>query len=162
MNGRSAFFHDRRGTAAAEMVLLMPLLVLLLFGSTELGYYFYMEHQVVRGTREAARYAARKVVLEDDSCPDATTVESSALDLLYAAAPSISDWSGTSVTVNCDSGFTTGLYDESAGHDASAGESGPVVTVTAAGTYPSLFSFLGFVDATWTIGAEQHAAVIGL
>src|SRR5690606_37770727 len=43
-----------------EMALLLPFLVLLLFGAVELGYYFYNQHQVVKGVRDGARFASRQ------------------------------------------------------------------------------------------------------
>ena len=45
--------------AAAEMALVVPLLVILMFGSFELGRYFLDEHVVVKAVRDGARYASR-------------------------------------------------------------------------------------------------------
>lgn len=152
---------DERGSSSVELILSLPLLTILLFGTVELGHYFYLEHEVIRGTREAARYAARKVTLPEDSCPDVTPVETETLARLTDSAPAVSSWTGSTVTIDCDSGFTTGLYAGGNGYDASSGETGPVLTVSAQGTAPTFFSFLGFVDSNWTITAKQHAAVIG-
>ncbi len=152
---RPRLLSDQRGSSAAEMVLMMPLLVLLLFGSVEIGYYFYTEHRVIDLARNYSRFAARRVVLSESACPDAAAVKAEVLARLPLDMPYITDWNTSSdVTIACDSGVTTGIYE-------STGRDGPVVTVTTQGTYPTLFTFLGFTDARWTVSATQHAALIG-
>jgi Flp pilus assembly protein TadG len=151
---RPRLLSDQRGSSAAEMVLMMPLLVLLLFGSVEIGYYFYTEHRVIDLARNYSRFAARRVALQE-TCPSATAVKAEILARLPLDMPFITDWSTSSdVTIVCDSGVTTGIY-------ASTGRQGPVVTVKTQGTYPTMFAFLGFTDARWTVSATQNAALIG-
>ena len=58
MKGRARLSSDRRGAAAAEMALVTPLLLVILFGAVELGNYFYNEHIVVKAVRDGARFAA--------------------------------------------------------------------------------------------------------
>lgn len=138
------------------MVLVLPILIVLMFGSVELGYYFYTEHRTIDLARNYARYAARSVVLDDAACPSATAIETNILDRIAQDMPGITDWATNSeVTIDCNSGFTTGLYE-------ATGRDGPVATVTLQGTYPGLFAFLGFTDQNLTVNATQHAAVIGL
>lgn len=152
---RRRLLSDQRGSSAAEMVLMMPLLVLLLFGSVEVGYYFYTEHRVIDLARNYSRFAARRVVLQESACPDASAVKTEILARLPIDMPYITDWNTASdVTIDCDSGVTTGIYE-------STGRDGPVVTVKTQGTYPTMFAFLGFTDARWTVSATQHAALIG-
>ena len=55
-----AFARDRKGSAAAEMALVMPLLLALGFGCFELGNYFWNNHIVGKAVRDGARYAARQ------------------------------------------------------------------------------------------------------
>src|SRR3546814_9752890 len=52
--------RDRSGAAAAEMALVSPMLIILMFGSFELGNYFLDEHVVLKAVRDGARYAARQ------------------------------------------------------------------------------------------------------
>src|SRR5690349_2849055 len=70
-------FRNRSGAAAAEMALVAPLLLAIMFGSMELGYYFYSQHVVVKAVRDGARFAAR-AGFADYNCSDdsinATTV----------------------------------------------------------------------------------------
>jgi Flp pilus assembly protein TadG len=53
------WWRDRRGTAAVEMALLMPILLVILAGITEVGYAFYQASTLERGLRAGATYAAR-------------------------------------------------------------------------------------------------------
>src|SRR5687767_4506400 len=69
---------DRAGTAAAEMALSLPLLLILLFGSFELGYYFLSEHVVQKAVRDAARYASRLPMSSYPSCDPVTGVTAAA------------------------------------------------------------------------------------
>lgn len=47
------------GAAGAEMALVIPLLSILMFGSFELGNYFYSQHVVTKAVRDGARFASR-------------------------------------------------------------------------------------------------------
>ena len=53
---------DRRGAVAVEFALVLPLLMLLVFGIIDFGRAYYTLNQVISAVREGARYAA---VLED-------------------------------------------------------------------------------------------------
>ena len=66
----ASLLRCERGAAAVEMVLVMPILMILLFGSVELGNYFMSEHAVQKGVRDASRYAARLPLelLTDGTC----------------------------------------------------------------------------------------------
>jgi hypothetical protein len=52
------FSHDG-GAAAAEMVMVLPFLLVLLFGSAELGNYFLDDSGLLKQVRDGARYASR-------------------------------------------------------------------------------------------------------
>ena len=45
----------RRGNSVVEAVLVFPLLLALMFGTTEYGYYFYVKHTLEGAAREGAR-----------------------------------------------------------------------------------------------------------
>src|SRR5882724_8727084 len=47
----------RRGSEVLEAALVFPILLALAFGTVELGYYFYVEHNVEGAAREGARAA---------------------------------------------------------------------------------------------------------
>jgi Flp pilus assembly protein TadG len=70
----SHLLKDRTAAAAAEMALVLPILLILIFGSVELGYYFMSEHVVDKAVRDAARYAARLPVTDFD-CSTGTMID---------------------------------------------------------------------------------------
>ena len=51
--------HSRRGAAAVEAALLLPLLVILTLGAMDLAQYVNLSQQVANASREAARVASR-------------------------------------------------------------------------------------------------------
>jgi Flp pilus assembly protein TadG len=51
--------RDEDGTALLEGAILVPVLCAVIFGVLEFSYYFYQQHLVSTGVRDAARYLAR-------------------------------------------------------------------------------------------------------
>jgi len=157
------FLADSRGSAAAEMALLVPLLVVLLLGTFEGGYFMWSEHKVVKGVRDGARYAARND-LNNFTCP--STIDSTLVtDVQNLTRTGTVDGSGTAavpgwvnsditVTLSCDDTTDTGIY-------AALGTA-PRVKVSATVPYPSLFGTLGFDTSSLQLNASAQAAVIGL
>lgn len=158
---------DRAGTAAAEMALSLPLLLILLFGSLELGYYFLSEHVVQKSVRDAARYASRLPMTSYPSCDPVTGVDPAAREDIQKLARTghpegtvsrLRGWTAdtmTTVTLACDtSGTYTGIY-------TTFPNGVPIVTVAAAVPYPSLFGTLGLGDPALTLNARSQSAVFG-
>ena len=50
---------DQEGSALVEGALVVPVLFSLIFGALEFSFYFYQQHLVATGVRDAARYLAR-------------------------------------------------------------------------------------------------------
>ena len=165
------FLTDQRGAAAAEMALILPLALALLFTTFEGAYYMICEHRVVKGVRDAARYAAR-LDLTNYACPGATfsgtpdtkiriqnlarTGQLSPDTAALARAAKI--W-GTNrdkveVTVTCASN-QGGIY-------AATGGNAPQVKISARVPYSSIMGAMGFTSATIDIGAAAQSPVIGL
>ena len=164
--------------AAAEMALVVPLLVILMFGSFELGRYFLDEHVVVKAVRDGARYASRQG-FTDYSCTGATasatgTAVARTQNIVRFGKPVVTDsdaprlpyWGATSdgnpsvrVTVTCPSAVfgtetLTGIY---------AGKTNvPVVEVEAVVEYDSLFGLFGFGGGVLDVTAESRSAVMGI
>ncbi|WP_336985681.1 TadE/TadG family type IV pilus assembly protein [Altererythrobacter aquiaggeris] len=161
------FCACRRGNAAAEMALLVPFLVLLLFGGLEMSYYFYSQHQVVKGVRDGARFASRQSFAELN-CSGGTastipaTVETSIKEMTRTGLPSggtarVPGWVNTDVTVTLScaaTAITTGIYANE--------DNAPFVTIDATVDYPSLFAGVGVIDSTYSLKASQEAAVMGI
>ncbi len=166
MRSTTRLASDRTGAAAAEMALSLPLLIILLFGSFELGYYFLSEHVVQKAVRDAARYASRLPMASYPSCDPVSGVTAAArLEIQKLArtgdpqgtAARLQGWTQdtmTTVTMSCDtSGTYAGIY--------SAQPNIPIVTVSAAVPYPSLFGTLGLPNPSLTLNARSQSAVFG-
>src|SRR6516225_12427819 len=52
-------WRDERGSALIEATVLTPVLFVLVFGVLEFSWYFYNQHRVSTGIRDAARYLSR-------------------------------------------------------------------------------------------------------
>lgn len=183
MSGR-LFLPNEKGAAAAELALLLPLMVVILFGMFEGGYFLFNEHKVLKGVRDGARYAARQSFEYYDcsnsalqnpttaglpSAADMTTdirnvaifghpdPTTSTINVTDNAAVVGWDTSEVSVTVSCDGTTTTGLYSSSATPDGA-----PIVTVSASVPYLPLFGVIGFDASSLSLKASAQAAVMGL
>jgi len=174
---RFPFIRDDRGTAAAEMALVTPVLLTLMFGAFELGNYFLDEHVVTKAVRDGARYAARLPVTEyyaGNSCVAGDyagskltaiqnvtrtgSVDGTAPSRLaywistYATPPSTS----ITISVTCKSAATyPGIYTTLIGDV-------PVVMVKADVKYRSLFQAVGFNATNIYLHAQAQSAVIGI
>jgi hypothetical protein len=164
--------RDRRGTAAAEMLLVTPLLLTLLMGCVELGNYFYSEHKLVKSVRDGARFAARQRFSNYSTCTGQPTdpvpaetklivrkgsLDSTANDLL----PNWDD-AAFSVSISC-----LGTLDDGTGGNYALGGlyanvEAPTVLVTVSLPYRSLIgSAFGFSGLNLNLNASQSAAVMG-
>jgi Flp pilus assembly protein TadG len=165
---------DRRGAAAAEMALMLPFLLTLLFVTFEGGYFLWNEHKVVKGVRDGARYAARLPFSRYAGCPVAPDAPAAVTDptltairqvtrtgKLSGGTPTLGGWLDTHITVTCDQvAGAGGLFDANAGR-------APRVNVSAAVPYPpspitALAGVLGFDADGITLRASAHSSVMGL
>ena len=153
---------DQRGAAAAEMALILPLALALLFTTFEGAYYMLCEHRVIKGVRDAARYAAR-LDLSNYACPGATFSGSTATvqnltrtGALSGGTAMVPGWVNSNVTiaVTCATG-QGGIY-------TATGGNAPQVRVSTRLVYPSIMSTLGFTNATTYIAAQAQSPVIGI
>lgn len=156
---------DRAGTAAAEMALVMPLLLVLMFGTFELGYYFLSEHVVQKAVRDAARYAARLPMTDYPACVPTTDAEAQIQRVARTGRPDnggapqrLQGWSAnamTTVTLTCvPTGTYTGIYTE-----FPTGVT--VVKVSASVPYPTLFGMMGLGTSSLQLNAASESAVYG-
>lgn len=163
MNALRSLIRCRSGAAAAEMVLVLPIVVGLLYGASELGYYFYSEHQVVKGVRDGARYASRQS-FADINCSGSIPagVETAIQEItrtgrISGGTARIPGWvnSDVTVTVTCPATpLTTGIYVNET--------NAPTIEVSASVAYDSLFEGVGIIDSTYTLNASHQAAVMGI
>lgn len=171
-----SLWANRDATAAVEMALVLPLLMVLMFGSFETGRYFLDEHVVVKAVRDGARYASRQG-FSNYTCPGATA-STTAVDRtrnivrfgkvtpVDTDLPRLPYWQALSdgqpsvqVIVTCP----TSLDGTEAHGGLYAGQANvPVVRVLAVVEYQSLFGMLGFGGGILNVTAESQAAVMGI
>ena len=171
-----AIWANQDASAAAEMALVLPLLIVLLIAPFETGRFFLDEHGVIKAVRDGARYAARQSFSEY-SCPDgtvSTAVTDRTRNVVRYGKPNPTDsdlpklyyWQATTdgqpsvrLTVTCPTTLDGtevqgGLYANKA-HV-------PVITVSAVVEYDPLFGMFGFGQGVLNLTAESQSAVMGL
>jgi Flp pilus assembly protein TadG len=163
-------FSCNRGAAAAEMALITPLAVLIMFTSIEAGHYFYQQHQVVKGVRDGARFAARQS-FDDINCrggtptpitdPLLTEIKNlTRTGQLTGGSPRIPNWvDSITITVTCPdtstiAEATTGIFRPA--------EPAPQVNIVATPSYDSLFNGLGILTDSVSLRGEQQSVVMGI
>lgn len=153
-----------KGAAGAEMALVTPLLIVIMFGAFEAGNFFWSQQIVGKAVRDGARYAARRPLTDYAGCAPSTSVRDDTRNVtrtgrVSGGTPRIANWTAaTTVSVTmpagCNASFSGGIYRNNAG-------GAPTVTVSATVPYNSLFGTLGFTTATLNMRAEAQAAVMG-
>jgi len=167
-------FSNSRGAAAAEMALLLPLAILLLFGSLEMGYFFYAQHQVVKGVRDGARYASRQS-FSYFSCGSTSLLSPAGLPTGTALATKIKNMTRTGRIVGgksripgwTDSDITVTVTCPPSGQEVTSGiykgmTNAPQVNIATVVSYPSLFGGIGVLNDNFHLRAEQQSAVMGI
>jgi TadE-like protein len=162
------FAQHTQASASVEFALMVPMLIIMMFGGLEFGHLVWTQHKLADAVRDGARYASRLPVTE--VCEGATeTITADQIDRVKlvtrtgqladpAARPSVPGWDDTdvSVTVTCQGFVDTGIYTD-------LGEAGPVVRVAASAVpYPALFRGFAGISGAFRLGASSNAAVIGL
>jgi Flp pilus assembly protein TadG len=162
----TSYLKNSDGAAAAEMALITPLLMVLMFGTFETGHYFWNEHKVVKAVRDGSRFAARQPFTKY-SCGTATPADTVLVTQIKNLTRTgtidgtgnirVRGWTNAQVTVaiSCPAtALTTGIYNGMA--------NAPRVQVSAVIPYPSLFAALGFSSPNLNLRAEAQSPVVGI
>jgi Flp pilus assembly protein TadG len=166
-NALLSLTRSQSGAAGAEMALVTPLLLLLMFGAFELGNYFYSEHVVAKGVRDGARFASRSFALDANCGTPPTGVVTNTQAVTRTGQVSggtarLAGWTNAAtvtVSLNCT---TTGDYVDNGIYKGLTGGI-RVVKVTAAVPYTSLFATLGLTNGnSLTLNASSEAPVVGI
>ena len=169
---------DPNGNAAVEMALVAPLLLMIMFGSVELGNYFMDEHTLIKAVRDGARFAARQSFTNYTACSGAPggTVVADTQNVVMDGyrtggsiiTPNISA-SDITLVVSCVSSTSgqnmLGIYRSRFGgtcNGSAASGCAQVITVTAAVPYRSILGSMGFRGVGMTLNASSQAAVTGI
>ena len=170
--------RDVRGAAAAELALVTPLLLIIMFGSVELGNYFMSEHALTKSVRDGARFAARRPFTNYGGCaataasvPSTLSAEVKTLvrkgSLDATASDRLPNWDSTdasfTVQMKCSTSVGTqtfgGIYQ---GNSVGTANAGPVVIVSATLPYRPVLGSFGFTGRGFSLKATQQAAVMGI
>lgn len=188
MKKNASFFEAREGSAAAEMALVAPMLIALMFGSFELGNYFMSEHAVAKAVRDGARFASR-LPASTYNCPSigadgspgsfvvsvaSTKVQAQIKNVTRtgstdgSASPRLSYWTaaheaailpgGSPITLTITCRSAATFTGVFSGIEGNV----PVITVTANVRYPSLLGQMGLSDTNLRLQSESQAAVMGI
>jgi Flp pilus assembly protein TadG len=155
----SSFLRDERGVAAAEMALMTPLLLMLMYAPFELGNFYWSQHKITKGVRDAARFAARQpfdTLVCDSEITDDRIKNLARTGQLADTSSTVKDWVNADITVTvvCDTDFDEGIYSGRGG--------APIVRVETTLDYPSLFRTLGFDATAVEMTAYSEAAGTGI
>ena len=140
-----AILCSQSGQSLVEVALLTPLLLALLIGGIELGRYAYLSILVGNAARAGAAYGAQSL----PQSVDTADIQTAADNDFKNNGQNVNTLTVTSTTsCGCDSGGTTTSAVCSTTSNPSAGTCVTghwvvMVSVTASGTYNSLFSYPG-------------------
>lgn len=166
--------RDCRGAAAAEMALVLPLLLVILFGSLELGNYFMNEHTLVKAVRDGARFAARQSFTNYTSCngnvgePAYTNTKNVVMNGYLSGGSVVTpniQATDISVTTSCKNTaggqVMSGIY---IGRDVDGDtqDDAQIVTVSATVSYRPVLGAFGFSGLGLNLNAASEAAVAGM
>lgn len=178
MNLRPGLLRNERGSAAAEMAFVLPLLLIIMMGTAELGNYFMNEHSLVKAVRDGARFAARQSFTNYTGCsgaPGGTVVGDTRNVVMNGylsggtkTTPNIQP-ADITLSVSCVSSTggqnMLGIYRSRFGstcNGSSATGCAQVVTVVAAVNYQPIIAAFGFQGIGFQLNATSQAAVAGI
>ena len=174
MNFLRSLIRNQTGAAGAEMALMVPMLIILMFGSFEMGHFFWSEHKVVKAVRDGSRFAARQpftkfsctqsgILLGDGTNNADTTLITQIKNLTRTGniagtgTEIVPGWTNAQVTITVSCPATvvnTGIY--------KGLTNAPRVTVAATVPYPSLFGALGINTNSINLNAQAQSPVMGI
>jgi Flp pilus assembly protein TadG len=139
-----SLWRNSDGTALVEGALVVPIVLSIALGVYEFSWYFYQEHLISMGLRDAARYVGRSVTPTDAKI-QADAKNLATMGAIAGGTPRVAGWAGADVTIS----FTgvTGTY-----------RGGPMVSLVRVSTSfrdPSL-GFFGFFGLTAPLISVSH------
>ena len=95
-----AVWKDLRGAALIEGAILLPVLFVLIFGVFEFSWYFYNQHRVSTGIRDAARYIARSHNSFSDPTLQANAKNLATMGDVSGGTPRVAGWTASDVVIS--------------------------------------------------------------
>lgn len=167
-----SFVRNRSGTAAAEMALVFPFVLVLGMGAVEMGNYFLDEHSLVKAVRDGARYAARQDFSNYAGCTPTPANVSSALSSnvqnvvrtgqVAGGTDRLPNWSSATFSVQVSCSATYGSQTMKGIYTNNNNGVAPVVIVTASVPYRPVAVSLLFNATGYSLNAAQQAPVMGI
>jgi Flp pilus assembly protein TadG len=166
-------FRDVQAAAAAELALVIPLLLTIMCGSFEIGNYFLDEHILVKAVRDGARFAARQNFTNypNGTCNGTSTAVGDPVltdtrnvvktGLVSGGSDRLPYWVATTISVTMTCSTTAGGQTLS-GIYRGRTSGAPIVTVSAAVPYTPVLRSFGFRGTGLNLNATQQAAVMGI
>jgi Flp pilus assembly protein TadG len=164
----SGLVRDGRGSAAAEMALVAPLLCAILIGSVELGSLFYNEHILQKAVRDGARYAARQSFTKytctgEPTTPVGANTRALVRTSLLSGNDRFADIQDSDITISTSCKTTQGGQAMTNGIYQGMTTGAPIVTVQAIVDYsPVIGAAFGFSGTGLRLHATEQAAVTGV
>ena len=174
------FASCSNGNAAAELALILPIMLLLLFGSVELGNLFLDQHALSKQVRDGARFASRLPLSATYTCPSdvfATSSPTPDAKILNVTKNGVVEgtghprWDSTYWARNCTGQATTlQISYRCVDKDASGldgiytGLDGDLAVVKVSGQvrYRSILTAVGLNLTNVCMTAEAETPVVGL
>ncbi len=156
--------RDNDGSALVEGAIVVPVLIALLLGVYEFSWFFYQQHVISIGLRDAARYLARSIDSCDPSSPAWPVAQENATELaatgsIGGGAARVKGWNATMIVSHCSQ-----VDNSPPARGPSPYRGGPViylVTVSTRFTDPTL-GFFGLLGLPSPIISLSHTErVIG-
>ncbi|HET6413646.1 MAG TPA: TadE family protein [Anaeromyxobacter sp.] len=97
MKGRGGRRAGERGTAAVEFALVLPLLLMLVLGAIDWGWYFFIREVATNAAREGARVGSVNAVDDAGAAADALAAANAYLTNLGLTAGTVTDSTPTVV-----------------------------------------------------------------
>jgi hypothetical protein len=152
--------RDNDGSALVESALLVPLLFTLLFGVYEFSWFFYQQHLVAVGVRDAARYLARVNDACDERSPTWPMEQTNAKILATTGSirgdtARVKGWTPAMVVLRCTA-ISNPLGPRGLRAYRSGGEVVYVITASTSFADPSL-GFFGFLHLSPPLISVSHS-----
>jgi hypothetical protein len=159
-----SFACDQRGSALVEGAVVFPLLLLVLFGVYEFSWFFYQQHMVSMGLRDAARYVARATRTCGPAAPGWGVIAANATNLatsgtIFGGDERVHGWTPAMVTLTCRD--VDNSPDRNGNQPYRGGVVIAIVTASTRFSDPSLgfFRILGLTPPTLAVSHSER--VIG-
>ena len=153
---------DDRGASLVEFALVVPLLLLILFGIAEVGRFVAVKEAVNTASREGSRYGSATGISPTATPPVPRFVDCDGIREAARELAIIVDFADADITINYDDG-TTGIIIETCPVGTQADPDlialGDRIEVTVTTTFTSTIPFIGPFLGTITVTSTDRRSI---